>query len=378
MSGPGATALCVPERRPDAPSATRSSLRLRNVAKSYGAVQAVADVSLDVIESEFLTLLGPSGSGKTTLLMMVAGFVPATSGKILLNGRDIASLPPEKRNFGMVFQGYALFPHLTVFENVAFPLKVRGLAAEEIRRRVGDVLDLVQMGEVAGRMPRMLSGGQQQRVALARAIVFDPQVLLLDEPLGALDRQLRTELQDELRALHKRLGSTFICVTHDQEEAMSMSDRAVVLRAGHIIQIGCPQDLYQRPATLFVARFFGESNVLSGRCVGARDGFALVEIGGRTLHTGGAAHAGPALLALRPERVGLADRRPTSFDGLALRARVHNVTFMGSDLRVQVETELGSLIARVRADEPVAARLGDGELWVQCPRTALWRVREDE
>lgn len=380
MSSSGAGALRIVER-PSISSVSPKSgtiLRICNVAKHYGSVAAVADVSLDVVDGEFLTLLGPSGSGKTTLLMMVAGFTPATSGEILLNGRNIAPLPPEKRNFGMVFQGYALFPHLDIFENVAFPLRVRGLASNEVRQKVGEALDLVHMGGFADRLPKMLSGGQQQRVALARSIVFDPELLLLDEPLGALDRQLRTTLQDELKALHRRLGSTFISVTHDQDEAMSMSDRVVVMRAGRIVQIGAPQDLYQRPASLFVAKFFGESNILTGRCTGTREGRAQIEIGGQVLSVGGATETGPALLALRPERIALSERRTASSDVFAIPGRVRNVTFMGSDFRVLVVTELGSIVARVRADEPITSQLGEEEVWVQCPRNALWRVEHGE
>ena len=238
------------------------ALSLRNVTRRYGEAAAVADVSLEVGRGEFLTLLGPSGSGKTTLLMMIAGFVEPSAGQVLLDGRDITALPPEKRSFGMVFQGYALFPQMTVAENVAFPLRVRRIGRAERESRVRATLDLVQLGRFAERRPHQLSGGQQQRVALARALVFDPALLLLDEPLSALDKKLRAELQDELKALHRRVGRTFINVTHDQEEALSLSDRIAILNHGRLIQQGSPAELYERPATRFVAGFLGEANRL--------------------------------------------------------------------------------------------------------------------
>src|SRR5882757_10190181 len=240
-------------------------LSLDRVSKHYGTVAALNDVSLSVARGEFLTLLGPSGSGKTTMLMAIAGFVAPTSGRILLNGQPIQHLPPDKRNFGMVFQGYALFPHLTVARNIAFPLEVRGTPKSEIDRKVGDALGLVQLGALADRLPRQLSGGQQQRVALARALVFAPHLLLLDEPLSALDRKLRADMQIELKAFHRKVGLTFIYVTHDQEEALSMSDRVAILRDGKLLQLGAPNELYERPATRFVAEFLGRSNFLAGK-----------------------------------------------------------------------------------------------------------------
>ncbi len=365
-----------PAKARRAPSEAPALLDIRHAAKRYGAVAAVDDVSLAIRNGEFLTLLGPSGSGKTTLLMMIAGFVSATAGEIRLDGEDIAPLAPEKRNFGMVFQGYALFPHLNVFDNVAFPLSVRREKPEVIRSKVEAALD---MKGFAGRLPRMLSGGQQQRVALARAIVFAPKVLLLDEPLGALDRQLRASLQDELKALHRRLGTTFICVTHDQEEAMSMSDRVVVMRAGRIVQTGAPAEIYRRPVSRFVANFLGESNILKGRCL-MRDGAQnIVELAGRRLRIGGAGEAGDALVALRPEHVSIDDRAAApAEDGLALAGRISAITFVGTDYRVRLDTDLGPLIARLRASDPIADRLNSGlALTARAPAAALWRVNDD-
>src|SRR5262245_37019038 len=225
----------------------------------------VAHVGIDVAPGEFVTLLGPSGSGKTTTLNMIAGFTEVTSGDIRLAGRDISLLPPHRRNFGMVFQNYALFPHMTVAQNVAFPLRERKVPKAEIERRVGEVLELVDLGGLGGRRPDALSGGQQQRVALARAVVFSPSVLLLDEPLSALDRKLRQTLQQEIKRLHQELGLTFVFVTHDQDEAMALSDRIAVFNSGRIERVGSPADLYRDPGTRFVARFLGESNLFDGR-----------------------------------------------------------------------------------------------------------------
>ncbi|WP_050526857.1 ABC transporter ATP-binding protein [Pseudorhodobacter aquimaris] len=244
-----------------------SSLEIKNIDKFYGATQALFDVSLNIEMGEFVTLLGPSGSGKTTLLKILAGFEPVSSGTILMNGRDISLLSPEKRNFGLVFQGYALFPHMTVHENIAYPLKVRRVAKDEIDERVTAILDLVQLGKFAGRYPAELSGGQQQRVALARALVFKPDLLLLDEPMSALDKKLRVDLQEELRDIHRTLGTTFINVTHDQEEAMHMSDRIAVMNHGRIAQFDTAFNLYRHPDTRFVADFVGKSNILDGEVV---------------------------------------------------------------------------------------------------------------
>ena len=237
-----------------------TDIRLEGISKHYGAFKAADNVDLAVAQGEFVTILGPSGSGKTTLLSLIAGLNQPTLGRILIGGRDVTGSTPQQRNVGLVFQSYALFPHMSVFDNVAFPLRVRKTSAAEIRRRVMAALELVQLQGLAQRRPAQLSGGQQQRVALARAFVFEPDILLLDEPLGALDRKLREELQVELKQLQRRLGVTTILVTHDQEEALSLSDRVMVLDRGQVQQIAAPQEAYLRPANKFVADFLGIAN----------------------------------------------------------------------------------------------------------------------
>lgn len=236
-------------------------IEFRSVAKTYGKVTAVRDLSLTVKRGEFLTILGPSGSGKTTTLMLLAGFEAPTAGDILIAGRSVAAVPSYRRDQGIVFQNYALFPHLTVTRNLEFPLEMRGINIAERTTRARRMLERVHLSDLGGRMPSQLSGGQQQRVALARALIADPPFLLLDEPLGALDRNLREQMQIEMKSLHKEFGITTICVTHDQEEALTLSDRIVVMRAGRIEQTDSPEALYDRPATRFVAKFLGEANI---------------------------------------------------------------------------------------------------------------------
>src|SRR5271157_4624965 len=260
-----------------------ASVVLSGIEKRFDNVGAVRGVSLDIRSGEFLTLLGPSGSGKTTTLMLIAGFETPTTGDIAIDGRSVVALPPHKRNIGMVFQNYALFPHLTVAENIGFPLKQRGIDRATRARLVAESLELVRLSGYQARTPRQLSGGQQQRVALARAIVFRPRLLLMDEPLGALDKQLREGLQLEMRRLHAGLGITFIYVTHDQEEALTMSDRIAVMNEGRIAQIGTPEDLYDRPSSRFVASFLGESNFLPGIVHGFQDDEIVVASCGGTL-----------------------------------------------------------------------------------------------
>jgi ABC-type Fe3+/spermidine/putrescine transport system ATPase subunit len=255
------------------------ALRLDSLTKRYGDVTAVDQVSLVINRGQFFSLLGPSGSGKTTILMMIAGFVEPTEGMVWLGERDITHLLPERRNFGMVFQGYALFPNLTVAENIAFPLPVRRATSAEKARRVRDALDMVQLSGMGDRYPKQLSGGQQQRVAMARALVCEPTVLLLDEPLSALDKKLRAGLQWELRELHRRIGKTFICVTHDQEEALSLSDEIAIIRDGRVVQSGSPNALFEQPASHFIADFLGESNFLEAECVGLEGDMMACAIG---------------------------------------------------------------------------------------------------
>jgi putative spermidine/putrescine transport system ATP-binding protein len=315
-------------------------LTIANAIKRYGPVNALDRVNLEVEEGEFLTLLGPSGSGKTTLLSAIAGFAPLSEGRIDLRGRDITGEPPEHRDFGMVFQGYALFPTMTVRENIAFPLKVRKRPNAEIKKRVEYCLDLVQMEAFAERMPIQLSGGQQQRIALARALSFEPQVLLLDEPLSALDKKLRADLQWELKSLHDRLGVTFIYVTHDQDEALSMSDRVVILKDGRIQQEGVPDVLYNQPRNRFVADFLGKSNFLDLQ-VSAREGEALTcAIGGTEFPVVAPNASGDVLnVALRPERIRLAEPGQEMLDGV-----VRQVSYLGERCLVMVDHDAAGML----------------------------------
>ena len=308
-----------------------AALTLENVTKRYGDFHAVKDVSLAVADGEFLVLLGPSGCGKTTTLRIVAGFVEPTSGRVRLGAREVTELPPWQRNAGLVFQSYALFPHLTAAENVAFGLEMRSVPAAEIAPRVAEALRLVRLGHLGDRLPRQLSGGQQQRVALARALVFKPDVLLLDEPLSNLDAKLRQEVRIEIRVLQRQLGLTTIMVTHDQEEALTMADRLVVMNEGAVCQLGTQQDLYERPADRFVAGFVGRSSFIEGR----------VEAPGRFVSNGGLAIAcsggipGQAALALRPERLVLGDASLQGMDN-ALPGVVEFVSYLGASLDVHV------------------------------------------
>jgi putative spermidine/putrescine transport system ATP-binding protein len=319
------------------------ALALQGLSKRYGSFTAVDDVSLRIERGQFLTLLGPSGSGKTTILMCIAGFVAPTAGAVLLDGRDITALPPEKRDFGMVFQGYALFPHMTVAENVAFPLRVRRLGAAERQQKVQAALDLVQLERFADRLPRQLSGGQQQRVALARALVFDPALLLLDEPLSALDKKLRAELQEELKALHRRVGRTFVNVTHDQEEALSLSDRVAILNHGKLVQEGAPAALYEHPRTRFVADFLGKSNFLHGTVREAHPGGFSMLAGGTRLVQAIAPDAPrpalgtPVLLSLRPEKIALLGEADTADN--TVQGRIVTWSYLGAGFAISVATE---------------------------------------
>ncbi len=243
---------------------TTEMVRLERCTKSYGSITALAEIDLAIAKGEFVTLLGPSGSGKTTLLNLIAGMVAPSTGRIFIDGKDATDLPPSRRGLGMVFQNYALMPHMTVFDNIAFPLRVRKLPRAEIKRKVAEVLEIVQLPQVAGRKPRELSGGQQQRISLARCIVYNPAIILMDEPLGALDKKLREDMQLEIKRLHRELGITMLYVTHDQEEALVMSDRIVLLTGGRVAQIGTPDELYHQPQSAFVANFLGQSNLLEG------------------------------------------------------------------------------------------------------------------
>ena len=336
-------------------------LAVRGLWKSYGAgVHAVRDVSFDLHPGEFLTLLGPSGSGKTTTLLTVAGFETLDRGEICVDGRDIAALPPERRNFGVVFQGYALFPHMTVLDNVCFALRMRGMAGRERRRRGLAMIERVGLGPFASRLPRQLSGGQQQRVALARALVFEPDALLLDEPLGALDRKLREELQAEIKAIQKRVGISILFVTHDQEEAMSMSDRVAVMSEGGIVQLGTPSEVYLHPRTAFVAGFLGETNMVSGTFCGLENDLAVVRFGADAIGrarlpvNAGRPTAGSAVtVSLRPERL-----RMSPSQGFVTGV-IEASTFLGRHTRCVVQTLHGPWVVSM-ADWSPATTLPPG------------------
>jgi putative spermidine/putrescine transport system ATP-binding protein len=285
-----------------------AEVQLHELTKTFGSVVAVQDVSVTIDRGSFFTLLGPSGSGKTTTLMMVAGFAYPTRGEVFVDGKAVAGLPPQKRELGMVFQSYAVFPHLTVFDNIAFPLRIRGARRAEIRQRVGEMLELVRLSGYDQRLPRQLSGGEQQRVALARALVFRPRVLLMDEPLGALDKKLRAHMQLELKHIQRHLHVTVIYVTHDQEEALTMSDRVAVMHRGRIEQVGTPAELYEAPVSRFVADFLGESNFLDGVVGGevAKERWLIRSAGGLEFRGVGAVplEAGqPVTAAVRPEKL---------------------------------------------------------------------------
>jgi len=333
----------------DAPTSTDRGARLSLVGltKAYGDVPAVRGVHLDIEPGEFLTLLGPSGSGKTTTLMMIAGFQEPTSGSIRLGSQDITRLPPERRGIGMVFQHYALFPHLRVADNVAYRLRMRGVAREEIRRRVGEALDMVELGAFASRYPSELSGGQQQRVALARAFVFRPSLILMDEPLGALDRRLREQMQLEIKRLQGILGSTVVYVTHDQDEALVMSDRIAVMNEGLVEQCAPPETLYVRPASTFVATFVGDSNVVAGRVTAVSDGSVELRTNGGDLLRGtGDAPLQPGddvVATLRPERISVTAEGPSQ-GGLSGTCVGH--IYAGESSRYEIETASGTILLR--------------------------------
>lgn len=315
-------------------------VEFRGVKKSYdGRTLVVKDLDLSIRTGEFVTLLGPSGSGKTTILMMLAGFQAPTAGEILLDGTPIQGLPARKRGIGMVFQNYALFPHMTVGANLSFPLEVRGMGVEEQRERVERVLHLVRLEGFADRRPGQLSGGQQQRVAIARSLVFEPSLVLMDEPLGALDRSLRDEMQYEIRRIHQTLAVTVVYVTHDQQEAMVMSDRVAVLRDGLVEQIAVPEGLYEEPESAFVARFIGESNQLQGRvsAISEEGDLCDVETGGEVLS---ALKIAPCrvgdsvILSIRPERVKI--NPEAGYYTNEANATVEDLTFLGDQLRIRL------------------------------------------
>jgi iron(III) transport system ATP-binding protein len=330
---------------------------LQRISKSYPGLKALDDVSFSIQSGEFFTLLGPSGCGKTTLLRTVAGFSRQDHGQVLVDGRPIDGVPAHRRNIGMVYQDYAIFPHMTVAENVAFGLAMRRRPRPEIAERTARALDLVQLGGLAARLPHELSGGQQQRVALARAVVISPQILLMDEPLSNLDAKLRVELRDDMRDLQRSLGITTLYVTHDQEEALVLSDRIGIMRGGRVHQVGTPRDVYARPATLFVASFVGAMNVIPGVAIGPGGEVSLGSTAGRLAALAG---RGRATLAIRPEDVIVPDG-PTGDPAIRLAGVVTKATFAGREAYYRVDAGGGlRLVAHVfRPHERHLGGVGD-------------------
>ncbi|WFU62643.1 ABC transporter ATP-binding protein [Bradyrhizobium brasilense] len=331
-------------------------IALSNLQKRYGSAVAVSDVSLSISPGEFISLLGPSGSGKTTTLMMIAGFEMPDSGQVLLDGNDITRLPAHRRELGVIFQNYALFPHMTVAENVAYPLRMRRMAKSDVESRLRRILDQVHLGALASRYPHQMSGGQQQRVAIARALVFDPPVLLLDEPLGALDKKLRQHLRNEIKTLHKEVGKTMIYVTHDQDEALAMSDRVAVMHEGRIRQVSAPQDIYRKPTDLFVAGFVGEVNLIPAKIASGK----LRSLAGETLPAPQWRGAdGSATLCVRPEHLHLFKGVAGASEGI--QGCLAAVTFVGDatvyEFRSQSGLQLTSKVLNVSAEQKLD--LGD-------------------
>lgn len=368
----------------DTPARRGAELRMEGISKLYGKSAAVRDLDLTVHAGEFVTLLGASGSGKTTTLMMLAGFTLPSAGRITIAGRDVTGLPPGKRDLGVVFQNYSLFPHLTVAQNLAFPLEMRGMAKARIGQEVQRVLELVKLPQMAQRYPRELSGGQQQRIALARAIIFAPQALLMDEPLGALDKNLREHMQVEIKRLHASLGATVVFVTHDQEEALTMSDRIAVMQDGGIAQIAAPADIYERPANRWVAEFIGQSNFLPGRVENLDADAAVVRLdSGELVRMRGALQ--PAIGArvsgvLRPERIRvLPADQAAELPGGALRARVDDVLYLGHTLKLGVRLADGTVLMTQSSSgaHARAPQVGDA-VALSWEQDSVWMVAGDE
>ena len=347
------------------------ALRLRELTKRFGAVEAVAGVELALRQGEFLTLLGPSGSGKTTILKMIAGFERPTSGAIELAGRDVSTLSPAERGIGVVFQQYALFPHMNVHDNIGYPLKLRRWPPEERTRRVEAMLELVELAGYDERFPRELSGGQQQRVAVARALAFRPALLLMDEPLGALDRALRVGMQEEIRRIHRESGATVLYVTHDQEEALTMSDRVAILRDGQLLQVGSPRELYRRPADRFVATFFGESTLIPAVKLAEVDAeHVRVQALGHeaTVRRGGSLPGEEIALAIRPGKL----RLEAEEGDLTLPTTVIDVLYLGDSVRIVGRSpEAGEVLVRADPDDAAEIRIGQRLALGFAPRDAV-------
>ncbi|SLN21100.1 Spermidine/putrescine import ATP-binding protein PotA [Pseudooceanicola marinus] len=351
------------------PPVRGAEIAVDGLAKHYGSLKAVDEFAINIRSGEFLALLGPSGSGKSTILMMLAGFEVPTAGRILIDGVDCTRLPPQKRNIGMVFQHYSLFPHMTVADNVAFPLKMRGVGRTERRRRAAEALKVVRLDGYGARMPSQLSGGQRQRVALARAIVYEPRLLLMDEPLSALDKNLREEMQLEIKRLHHELGITVVFVTHDQGEALTMADRVAILRGGKLQQLSPARELYERPANLFAAGFIGEMNMIPAQWDGAAltlgTGERMVPPTGAVVGTVG---QGAVTLAIRPERLTVCD--PVTPD--ALQATLREVVYAGAGTLLIAALPDGTEIRARVASASLPPALTEGEtIGLSCPPEAM-------
>jgi spermidine/putrescine transport system ATP-binding protein len=346
-----------------APASGVPAIELIDATKRYGQAVALDGVSLRIASGEFFCLLGPSGCGKTTTLNLIGGFIPLTSGELRIEGRVVNDLPPHKRSVNTVFQSYALFPHMSVAQNVAFGLRMEGLSSAERTTRVDEYLGLVGLAGLKERFPGQLSGGQQQRVALARALAKRPAVLLLDEPLGALDLKLRRQMQVELSRIHQQVGTTFVFVTHDQEEALSMATRIAVMSGGRVVQAGTPREIYFRPVDRFVADFIGESNFLDTTVVVESGERAIVLPDGQRMPADTDAASGPATLMVRPEAVEIA-AAPAASNGPALVGRVAHIAFMGNHTRIAVETAAGMVVVQrptTTQSGPEASEIRPGE-----------------
>jgi spermidine/putrescine transport system ATP-binding protein len=357
-------------------------VQLVSLAKRYDAFEAVRGIDLDVLPGEFFSLLGPSGCGKTTTLRMIAGFERPTEGRVLLDGRDVSDTPPDKRNVNTVFQSYALFSHLTVAENVAFGLRFTKTSREETRARVAQSLSLVQMQEFRDRKPHQLSGGEQQRVALARALILNPSVLLLDEPLGALDAKLRKALQVELKALQEEVGITFVYVTHDQEEALTMADRVAVMNEGRIEQVGSPRQVYEEPSSAYVADFLGISNLLDAEAIGcSADGRCRVRVGDFDLlaSRGHTSARGPVKVVVRPERVRVEATRKTGENRLP--GKIERVVYAGAISQLVVTVDRGAPIQCMLANDGADSSFDRGaavSVYLPCEALRVLRTENTE
>jgi putative spermidine/putrescine transport system ATP-binding protein len=357
IAGPPASSVAVSERARTGPddNAAPVAISLRGLTKRYGAVAAVDGLDLEIREGEFLTLLGSSGCGKTTTLMLIAGFERPDSGDIVLSGRSVVGVPPHKRRIGVVFQNYALFPHLTVFENVAFALRNLRWPRQRVKERVKELLEMVALEDLAGRSPAQLSGGQQQRVAIARALAFEPEVLLLDEPLGALDRRLRELMLQELRRLHRILGVTMVYVTHDQDEALAMSDRIALMRDGRLLALGSPRELYEAPSGEYAASFIGDTNVIEGSAESSNTAL----IGGQRFTVGEELTPGGSVrFGLRPERIVLNG----TGEGLVTEsATVEEVVYLGETTKYRLRVRSGISLLAVQSNSPGTRHFDIGE-----------------